>query len=195
MDILTLELFDVTVSQALLEVQRALEQHPGLPLRLLVDRNEMLLHNLQRLLDRHGRRIRTSTSGHPWCIEVEAGTTPRPAPQAVPAAAAISPVGRPVLLLRSAFAPGDRLLGRRLLLGVLGALEPGTPWLGLAHEALELLEDESSRAVLEAVHSRGIPVRVSTESLRYLGGTATPFGALEDREWQSLAARGGLIVL
>lgn len=194
MDILTLELFDVTVSQALLELQRTLEQHSGMPIRLLMDRNEMLLHNLQRFLDRHGRRIRTSTGGHPWCIEVEAGEAPRPLP-AQPNPDPPPPTPRPVVLLRSAFAPGDRALGRRLLLGVLEALAPGTPWLGLAHGALELLEEDASRAALDAVRSRGIPVRISRESLRYLGGTAAPFEVMDDREWQSLAAGGGLILL
>ena len=44
MDILTLELYDVTVSEALREISRVLTDHPGLPLRILTAGDEMLLH-------------------------------------------------------------------------------------------------------------------------------------------------------
>ena len=100
-----------------------------------------------------------------------------------------------MLLLRSAFAPGDRALGRQLLLGVLEHLEEGTPWILLAHEALELLEDPRALEILHNLRDRGIPVRLSRRSQEYLGHSGAPFEPMEDAEWQSILARGGLNVL
>jgi hypothetical protein len=104
-----------------------------------------------------------------------------------------------VLLLRSAFAPGDRALGRRLLLETLGFLEAGTPWVGLAHQALELLDDPLALATLQALQARGIPVRLSVASLAH-GGAGTGeggegFDLMPDAEWQRLLVRSGVTLL
>jgi hypothetical protein len=102
---------------------------------------------------------------------------------------------RPLLLLRSAFVPGDRALGRRLLLGILRTVAPPTPWLALAHEALELLEDPQALEVLAGIRASGVPVRISRDSLAYMRLDPGPFEPMEDREWQSLAARGSVTLL
>lgn len=196
MDILTLELFDVTVSHALLEVRGALERHPGLPIRILVDTDEMLRLNLERFLQRQGRPPAVRNQGSHWQLDVPGGPAVEPA--AVSKVQAFSPPTeelRPVLLLRSAFAPGDRALGRHLLLGVLEALDARTPWLLLAHEALELLEDPRARTALLGLQDRGIPVRLSEESLHFLGHSGAPFEPMEDAQWQAILGRGGFTVL
>jgi hypothetical protein len=99
------------------------------------------------------------------------------------------------MLLRSAFAPGDRALGRRLLLDLLRNLDTRVPWLGLAHEALELLGDPIAREVLETLQTQGLRVRISIASLAYLGCDGDPFETMEDLEWQGPAGRGELTLL
>jgi hypothetical protein len=188
MDILTLELRDVTVFQALLELRSLLAEHPGEALRIL-GQDETLRVNVAGFLERQGRKPRSTSRGGTWELEVAAGR--RPAPAAPPAGPAL----RPVLLLRSAFAPGDRALGRRLLLETLGHLEPGTPWLCLAHQALELLEDPVAVQVLEGVQARGIPVQVSLASLAQGDLDPGAFAVVPDAGWQGLLARGGLTLL
>ena len=201
MDILTLELFDVTVSGALLEVRHAMETHPGLPLRIHIDADDMLRLNLQRYLERQGRALSIRAQEGRWQFDVAAGSSPAPAAapllEALPAPvlAPVSPGPQPILLLRSAFAPGDRALGRNLLLGVLERLDPGIPWLLLAHEALDLLEDPRALGILQNLEARGLSVRISRESLRFLQRPEAPFTTMEDAEWQSLLGRGGLTVL
>ncbi len=190
MDILTLELRDVTVFQALVELRALLAEHPGEALRI-VGQDETLRVNVAGFLERQGLRPRATARGGTWELEVAAGRRPAPAPSSL----AAGPAPRPVLLLRSAFAPGDRALGRRLLLETLAYLEPGTPWLCLAHQALELLEDPVAVEVLAGVQARGIPVHVSLASLAQ--GEADPgsFAVVPDAGWQGLLARGGLNVL
>jgi hypothetical protein len=136
MDILTLELRDVTVFQALVELRALLAEHPGEALRVLGE-DETLRVNVLSFLERQDRRVHVLAQGVRW--ELEVGGTPRPTPAPPPGAPAQDL--RPVLVLRSAFSPGDRALGRRLLLETLTLLEPGTPWLFLAHQGLELLDD------------------------------------------------------
>ncbi len=193
MDILTLELFDLTASQAVRELQRALESHGALALRISGS-EEMVLHNVRRFLERNGRGHRVVQEGaRAWRVDVDP-------PQAAPApAAALTPAFRPplpkpVLLLRSAFLPGDRVLGRRLLLGVLAEVEDRTPWVCLAHEALELLEDPAAVELLERLEARGIRVLVSEGSRAY-HLLSPPFASLPDVQWMPLAARGELILL
>jgi hypothetical protein len=195
MDILTLELFDVTVSQALTEVNRALETHPDMPLRVLLEGEEMVLHNLLRFLERQERRVNSTPIGDHWQLDI-APTPKAPAP-VQPFHAPVLPgmAPRPILVLRSAFVPGDRALGRRLLLGLLQNVENPVPWVGLAHEALELLDDPVALAVLAGLKDRGIPVRVSQDSLAFLNRRPGSFETLPDEEWQSLAARGGITIL
>ena len=195
MDVLTLELFDVTVSQALTEVSRALEQHPDLPLRVLLDGEEMILHNLLRFLERQDRKAVSTPTGTSWQLDIPPLPVAHPALQPLPAPVLPASAPRPLLLMRSAFAPGDRALGRQLLLGLLGAVEPPVPWVGLAHEALGLLEDPMAVAVLEGVKARGVPVRLSKASLAYERKTAGGFELLEDEEWQALAAQGKVTLL
>jgi hypothetical protein len=105
------------------------------------------------------------------------------------------PAVLPVLLLRSAFAPGDRALGRRLLLETLSHLPTGTPWLCLAHQAVELLEDPMAQEVLQTLRSRGIPVRFSRISLTHAGLDAGNSEVMGDETWQKLLASGSVTVL
>jgi len=196
MDILTLELLDVTVFQALLELRGLLQDHPGEALRIRGE-EDLLRVNVTGYLEKQGRSVRTVRQGTPWELQVAPGPRPAPlvAPQTAPAPVA-APAGiQPVLLLRSAFAPGDRALGRRLLLETLARLEAGTPWLCLAHQAVELLDDPGAADVLEGLRHRGIPVQVSLASLAHGGQEPGGFDVVPDEGWQKLLARGGVTVL
>ncbi|WP_306589682.1 hypothetical protein [Geothrix sp. 21YS21S-4] len=195
MDILTLELRDVTVFQALLELRSLLAEHPGEALSVLGE-DDMLRLNVAGFLEKQGRAARLIQRGAQWELRVAAAERP-PAPVASVSAPPVAPSAgpRPVLLLRSAFAPGDRALGRRLLLETLTHLEAGTPWVCLAHQAVELLEDAVAVAALEAVQARGIPVRVSVASLAHTGADGEAFDLMPDAAWQKLLARGGVTVL
>jgi len=68
------------------------------------------------------------------------------------------------------------------------------PWLGLALDGLELLEDPQARAILEQLQARGTPVRISRESQLFALEPAA-FEIMEDSRWQRLAGRGELTVL
>lgn len=201
MDILTLELFDVTVSQALTEAHRALEQHPGMPLRILLEGEEMVLHNLQRFLERQERKVTATPMGSHWQLDIAPSTAPvpRPAPAVTlqPLHAPVLPAAapKPLILLRSAFAPGERALGRQLLLSALRTVAPPVPWVALAHEALELLEDPLAVDVLAHLKEQGIPVRLSRASLSFLRKSPGAFAIIEDDEWLALAARGDATIL
>jgi hypothetical protein len=189
MDILTLELLDVTVFQALLELRDMLSQHPGEPLRVRGE-EETLCLNVAAYLEKQGRPARQIRQGAHWELQVPA------VPRAVPVAAVPQPPAvLPVLLLRSAFAPGDRALGRRLLLETLSHLPAGTPWLCLAHQAVELLEDPMAQEVLQTLRSRGIPVRFSGISLTHAGLDAGNSEVMGDETWQKLLASGSVTVL
>jgi hypothetical protein len=213
MDILTLELFDVTVSEALLELRRVLEEHPSIALRVFLDGDEMISHNVLRFLDRQGRAASARREGRHWLVEVPAVPGAKaPAPPPVPAAPVLAPllapvpvpapappapppVLRPVLLTRASFPAGDPALGRRLLLGVLAHLDPGVPWLGLVHDALDLLGDSQSLKALEDLQARGVPVRISRDSLLFLGERSLDFETMDDAHWQSLLGRGGVTLI
>ena len=198
MDILTLELNGYTLYQALLDVRKALDAHPGLALRVHLDGDDTLRHNIQRLLEKEGRGVTVFRERRGWRLEAAAGEVPVPDVAPVPAAplaSAFPSAPRPVLLMRGAFAPGDRALGRRLLLETLRGLEPGIPWVGLAHDALDLLADARSLETLRALQARGIPVRVSRASLDFLAVDPEGFEVMEDEAWQLPLGRGALTVL
>lgn len=188
MDILTLELLDVTVFQALLELRGQLADHPGEAMRIRGE-DDLLRMNVAGFLEKQGRTARLIRQGGQWELQVAQ------AARAVPLVSPAAPAIRPVLLLRSAFAPGDRALGRRLLLETLSHLEPGTPWLCLAHQAVELLEDPGAVAILEGLRGRGIPIHISAASLVHGGQETAAFDLVPDDGWQKLLARGGVNVL
>jgi hypothetical protein len=188
MDILTLELLDVTVFQALLEVRGLLADHPGEAMRIRGE-DDLLRVNVTGFLEKQGRTVRSVRQGEQW--ELQVAQAARPASLVPP----VAPVQRPVLLLRGAFAPGDRALGRRLLLETLSHLESGTPWLCLAHQAVELLDDPGAGAILEGLRARGIPIHVSVASLAHGGQEDAGFDLVPDEGWQKLLARGGVTVL
>ena len=188
MDILTLELLDVTVFQALLELKGLLADHPGEALRVRGE-DDLLRVNVTGFLEKQGRMVRQVRQGPQWELQVAQGARP------VPLVSAVVPAIHPVLLLRSAFAPGDRALGRRLLLETRAHLEPGTPWLCLAHQAVELLEDPGAVAILEGLKGRGVPVHVSASSLVHGGQEPAGFDLVPDEGWQRLLVRGGVTVL
>jgi len=194
MEILTLELLDTTVGQAVMELQAALAQNPTATLEILLGPDETIRHNILRVLEKHGRRVESRRQGSIWHLEVAGSRSTAPPVPVVAAVPALPPAPRPsvhpVLLLRSAFTPGDPALGRRLLLGVLQSLGGDTPWVGLAHQGIELLEDPAAVKVLRGCQDRGIPVRLSSESLLFLGGDPGPFEVMEDQEWQRLLGRG-----
>ena len=210
MDILTLELFDVTVSSALKEINRAVEDHPTLPLRILLGGDPMLHHNILRFLERLGRAPRLRAEGSRWRIDAT-GLAARPSPPApvtpiffqppvasvpflTPEAAPAAAVRQPLLLTRAAMGQGLAATGRRVLLGVLRELDPSVPWVCLALEALELLDDPQALKVLEALQARGIAVRISRESQLFPTGDS-PFEIMEDSQWQRLAGRGEIVIL
>jgi len=188
MDILTLELLDVTVFQALLELRGLLGDHPGEAMRIRGE-DELLRVNLTGFLEKQGRTVRHVQQGSQWELQVAQ------AARIIPLVSPVVSTARPVLLLRSAFAPGDRALGRRLLLETLAQLETGIPWLCLAHQAVELLEDPGAVAILDLLKGRGIPVHISAASLAHSGLATTAFDQVPDEGWQKLLARGGVTVL
>jgi hypothetical protein len=210
MDILTLELFDVTVSEALREISRVLEAHPALPLRILLGGDELFRHNIQRFLERQGRSAQVRGEGGRWRFEVAgpaaaAPALPAPGAASIPLAAPVQPAPRdtaapaeaaakPLLVTCSALGRGSAAIGRRLLLGVLRELDPAVPWVGLALEGLELLDDPQAVALLEELQARGIRVRISRESQLFPaeGGS---FEIMEDSHWQRLLGRGQLLIL
>lgn len=195
METLTLELLDTTVGQAMMELQAVLRQNPATALYIVLGPDETIRHNLLRLLEKHGRQVESHRQGSTWHLEVSGTRTavlPLPATSPSPCP---KPSIKPVLVLRSAFTPGEPSLGRRLLLGVLQSLGSGTPWLGLAHQGIELLEDPMAMQVLAGCQDRGIPVRLSSESLLFMGGDPGPFEVMEDQEWQRLLGRGDLTLV
>src|ERR1700690_4458679 len=98
MDILTLELLDVTVFQALLEVRGLLADHPGEAMRIRGE-DDLLRANVTGFLEKQGRTAWPVRQGGQW--ELQVAQAVRPAPMVSP----VAPVLRPVLLLRGAFAP------------------------------------------------------------------------------------------
>ena len=183
MDILTLELRDVTAYQALVALREQLQAEPMAPLRI-TGSDETVRVNVHRFLEKQGRRVTAQVQGRTWSLEVSSLQEARGSLQRRP----------PVLVTRAAFAPGDRALGRQLLLGALRHLDRGVAWVCLAHEALALLEDPLALEALEALRADGLAVFISEASLAWVGGEA-PFPLLKDEVWQQALGRGELTVL
>lgn len=206
MHILTLELRDVTVSQAVLELHAALAGHRG-PLAVHLGRDEMIASNLLKLCERQGRRATLSREGGRLHLQIAEGEPSAPeagvreevppsrlAPLAVPVLPP-PPDPKGVLLTRSRLGAANTPTGRRMLLGVLEQLPPGTPRLILALEALDLLEDQQGRAVLARLAERGIAVGLCRESLLFQGEGAGAFDVVPDGTWQRALAEDRLRIL
>lgn len=189
MEILTLELLDVTVFQALLELRELLAEHPGEALRIRGG-EDLLCLNVASYLERQGRPARQIRQGDLWELQVPAASQVKTA-----SLSPSRPAPPPVLLLRSAFAPGDRALGRRLLLETLGHVPTGTPWVCLAHQAIELLDDPLAMEVLQKLRGRGIAIRLSRGSLAHAGIPAGASEVMADETWQALLGQGAVTVL
>jgi len=183
MDILTLELRDVTAYQALVALREQLQAEPQAALRV-TGSDETVRVNVLRFLEKQGRRVTPSLEGRQWALDVASLEATKGSLQRRP----------PVLLTRAAFTPGDRALGRQLLLGALRHLDRGVAWVCLAHEALDLLEDPLALEALEALRADGLSIFLSEASLAWVGGEA-PFPLLKDEVWQTALGRGELTVL
>lgn len=178
-----MELRDVTVYQALVALREQMQAEPLAALRV-TGSDETVRVNVVRFLEKQGRRVTSEGQGRGWSLAVASLQQGKGSLQRRP----------PVLLTRAAFAPGDRALGRQLLLGALRHLDRGVAWICLAHEALGLLEDPVAMEALEALRVDGLAVFLSESSLAWSGGDA-PFPVLKDEVWQQALGRGELTVL
>ncbi len=182
MDHPTLDLFDLSAYQALVALREMIQTHPlaGFVVR---GEDDTIRANVQRQLEKQGRRWAEQRQGRTWQLEVES----------LGSSSAL-PKRPPVLVLRSAFTPGDRALGRKLLLQTLRNLDRGVPWVCLAHEAVELLDDEEAVETLHALREEGIAIFLSAVSCQF-HGKAMVFPELGDEAWQTAYGRGELTVL
>jgi len=192
MDIVTIELFDLTVSQALQEVQRAMDAHPTSAMRIVLD-DEMHKHNVIKFLDKHGRTLELSTSGQIVTIDVKATNKPKllPPAQVIPADFRPARVN-PILILSGTIGAGDPSSGRRLLLEILRKADKQIPWVGIAFEGGALLRDPVGTKVLRGLVSAGVPVRVSRECQMFYPDEAAGFEVMEDSEWHALLLKGNV---
>jgi len=202
MDIVTLELFDFTVSHAVLEVQKLLDAHQGKAVRIVLD-DETHKRNVVKLLNKHGRTFVEHTKGslvtidvHPMKVLKKTGLL-APAPVAVlNTQAEQKPVPLPpaqplpVLILGASIGGGDRTTGRRLLLEVLRRADKSIPWVGIASEGASLLREQDSLKVLQGLKSSGIQVRVSRECAMFNPDESAAFDVMEDSEWHGLLLKG-----
>jgi len=194
MDIITLELFDLTVSQAVIEVQRAFEAHPASAFRIVLD-EEPHRHNVIKLLDKHGRDYSACSKGPLVTIDVKATKKPMltAAPvRVIPAEPKLAPTQSilPILVLSSAIGTGDPLTGRRLLLDILRRADRQIPWICVAHEGALLFRDAASLKVLQGLVASGVSVRVSRDCMMFHPDEAKGFEMMEDSEWQTLLLKG-----
>ena len=192
MDIITLELFDLTVSQAMLEVQRVMDTHPGSPIRIVLD-DEMHKLNVVKLLEKKGRSVSISSQGQLETIDVKAEKIPTFLPPAVviPIEPRPSPI-MPVLILSGAIGTGDQAIGRRLLIEILRRVDKQIPWVGIAHEGASILRDSVGLKVLQDLTALGVPIRISRESKMFFPDETSGFEVMEDSEWQALLLKGGI---
>jgi hypothetical protein len=192
MSIVTIELFDLTVSQAVMEVQRALESHSDSAFRIVLE-DETHKYNVVKLLDKRGRSYKTKIQGSIETIEVGAiRKSAYPAPAVViPAAAKPKPDPiKPVLVLSGSLGDGDKIIGRRLLLEIIRRADKRIPWIGIAHEGASLLGDQAGLKTLKGIQASGVPVRVSRECMMFHPEEASGFETMEDSEWQALLLAG-----
>lgn len=192
MDIITLELFDLTVSQAMLEVQRVLKTHPGSPIRIVLD-DEMHKLNVVKLLEKQGRSVSISVQGQLETIDVKGEKRPTFLPPAavIPIEPKPAPIP-PVLILSGSIGIGDQTMGRRLLIEVLRRADKQIPWIGIAHEGAAILRDPAGFKLLQNLAASGVPVRVSKESMMFYPEETSTFEAMEDSEWQTLMLKGNI---
>lgn len=183
MDILTLELLDVTAYQALLALREHLQTHPLQAFRV-TGSDEVVRGNVLRFLEKQGRRVEAATQGRTWVLSVESLGSGRGSLVRRP----------PVLITRSALTPGDRALGRQLLIGVLRNLDRGVAWVCLAHDALDLLEDPLALEALEALREDGLAIFLSEASQTWRGQPAG-FPLMKDEVWQEALGKGELTLV
>ncbi|MDR2561469.1 MAG: hypothetical protein LBC63_06845 [Holophagales bacterium] len=190
MDVVTIELFDLTVSQALQEVQRVMDANPASAIRILLD-DEMHKHNVIKLLDKHGRAVELSSSGQLVTIDVKAINRPKLTPPAQVIPADYKPLRtQPVLILSGSIGAGDPNMGRRLLLEILRRADKQIPWVGIAFEGGVLLRDPAGAKVLRGLVSAGVPVKVSRECQMFYPDETEGFEVMEDSEWQTMLLKG-----
>jgi hypothetical protein len=202
MDIEPLELFDMTVSQAVLEVQGALDADSGRGFSIVMD-DETHRRNIVKLLNKHGRTFGEHAKGALVTIDIDpvkvlkkpAALRPAPVPmfstQAErPPAPAVQAAPPPVLVLSGTLGGGDRTSGRRLLLEVLRRADRSIPWVGIASEGASLFRDQDGLAVLQKLKASGVPVRVSRECAMFNPDESAGFDTMEDSEWHGLLLKG-----
>jgi TusA-related sulfurtransferase len=202
MDIVTLELFDLTVSQAVLEVQRVLDANPGRAVRIVLD-DEMHKHNVVKLLQKQGLTLQTSSQGQVVTIDVKASKNKAKdaqKPAYLPPATFMSAEPRPapippLLILSSSIGAGDPMVGQRMLLEILRRVDKQIPWVGIAHDGASLVRDPVGLKVLKEIVASGVPVRVSNESKLFYPDETSGFEAMEDSEWQMLLLKGNITKL
>jgi hypothetical protein len=191
-DIVVTELFDMTVSQAVFEVQRVLDAHPGSTIRIVLD-DEMHRHNVIKLLEKQGRTLNVSTQGQLVTIEVKSQDKSRYLPRAPVIQAEPKPAPiPPVLVLNSIIGNGDPLIGRRLLIEILRRADKQIPWIGIAHEGASILGDPAGLKVLHGLIASGVSVRISRECTLFYPEETSNFEIMEDSEWQTLLLKGSV---
>jgi len=192
LDTITIELLDLTVSQALIEVQRVLDTNPNSAIHIVLD-DETHKRNVIKLLDKHGRTVNVRTQGALIIIDVTALKRPAYLPPAVviPVEPKSAPI-KPVLVLSGSIGIGDPLTGRRLLLEVLRRADKQIPWIGIAYEGASILKDSGSLKVLRELAASGVSIRVSKECMMFYSEEASGFEVMEDSEWQTLLIKGNV---
>jgi hypothetical protein len=201
-DIEPLELFDMTVSQAVLDVQKQLDARPGQALCIVMD-DETHRRNVVKLLNKYGRTFNEQAKGALVTIDVDPMkvlkkppvltpvAVPRFSTQAEQAQAPPPPAQPlPVLILSCAVGGGDKTTGRRLLIEILRRADRSIPWVGVAFEGASLLRDPDGLKALRGLNASGVKVRVSRECAMFNADESAGFDVMEDSEWHGLLLKG-----
>jgi hypothetical protein len=195
-----LELFDLTVSQAVVEVQGYLDAHPGKAVCIVMD-DETHRRNVVKLLNKHGRTFSERAKGALVTIDVDVAkvlkkperltpaTVPQFSTQAEPRPSPPPPV-QPVLIISGAVGSGDKTSGRRLLIEILRRADRSVPWVGIAFEGASLLRDPDGLKALKGLKASGVQVRVSRECVMFNPDESAGFDVMEDSEWHGLLLKG-----